>query len=147
MRTRNLAGTSRKAAGNEFGAFGWKPEQVPDPQDPETFQRSKLRWAECTQEPHRSVLEWYKNLIALRRSNRWLSDGRLELVDTDYDEQDGWFVLHRGPVQVVCNLSQDRQAIPLDAQDTEIICSESGFSLRPGFIELPAESVALAIRD
>ena len=30
----------------EFAAFGWKPENVPDPQAPETFERSKLQWAE-----------------------------------------------------------------------------------------------------
>ena len=30
----------------EFAAFGWDPEGVPDPQDPRTFERSKLRWAE-----------------------------------------------------------------------------------------------------
>lgn len=35
----------------EFAAFGWKPEDVPDPQDAETFRRSKLDWAELDEEP------------------------------------------------------------------------------------------------
>ena len=26
--------------------MGWDPEVVPDPQDPDTFQRSKLDWSE-----------------------------------------------------------------------------------------------------
>ncbi|MGB6192401.1 MAG: malto-oligosyltrehalose trehalohydrolase, partial [Terracidiphilus sp.] len=30
----------------EFAAFGWKPEQIPDPEDPATFERSKLDWSE-----------------------------------------------------------------------------------------------------
>ena len=30
----------------EFAAFGWSPEQVPDPQAPETFEASVLRWDE-----------------------------------------------------------------------------------------------------
>ena len=27
----------------EFGQFGWKPEDVPEPGSPETFERSKIR--------------------------------------------------------------------------------------------------------
>jgi maltooligosyltrehalose trehalohydrolase len=50
----------------EFAAFGWKPEDIPDPQDPATFQRSKLDWSK--QDPE--VLAWYRQLIALRRSRR-----------------------------------------------------------------------------
>jgi maltooligosyltrehalose trehalohydrolase len=132
---------------NEFKAFGWSPEEVPDPQDPTSFQRSKLRWDEITQQPHAAVLDWYKRLIALRRSSRWLSDGRLDLLDTDYDEQARWFVLHRGPWQIICNLAMDRQAVPFDEDATEIICSEEGWTSRPGMIELPAESVAIATSD
>ena len=30
----------------EFAAFGWKPEEVPDPQSLETFERSILKWDE-----------------------------------------------------------------------------------------------------
>lgn len=30
----------------EFARMGWDPDVVPDPQDPETFTRSKLRWSE-----------------------------------------------------------------------------------------------------
>ncbi|MGH9558730.1 MAG: malto-oligosyltrehalose trehalohydrolase, partial [Bryobacteraceae bacterium] len=30
----------------EFGAFGWKPDKIPDPGDPLTFLRSKLDWTE-----------------------------------------------------------------------------------------------------
>ena len=37
----------------EFGQFGWKPEDVPDPGSPETFERSKLHWDEVDREPHR----------------------------------------------------------------------------------------------
>jgi maltooligosyltrehalose trehalohydrolase len=129
---------------NEFKAFGWSPEEVPDPQDHGSFEKSKLLWDEIDREPHRSIFSWYKKLIQLRRSIRWLSDGKLELVDTDYDEQAGWFILHRGPVQVLCNFSTDRQAVPLDCEHGEIICSEEGWSLRPGMIELPAESAAIA---
>jgi len=36
----------------EFAAFGWDPASIPDPQDPGTFERSKLGWDELRREPH-----------------------------------------------------------------------------------------------
>ncbi len=44
----------------EFEKFDWK--EVPDPQDPETFLRSKLTW-----ELDEDVLEWYWKLMELRK--------------------------------------------------------------------------------
>jgi maltooligosyltrehalose trehalohydrolase len=50
----------------EFAAFGWSGE-VPDPQQPTTFCRSKLNWGLRDQEPHRWLLDYYRTLLALRR--------------------------------------------------------------------------------
>ena len=44
----------------EFAAFGWKPDDVPDPQDPATFERSNLDWDELDKEPHAELLEWHR---------------------------------------------------------------------------------------
>ena len=33
----------------EFAAFGWNPDEIPDPQDEQTFLRSKLNWNEQAQ--------------------------------------------------------------------------------------------------
>ena len=41
---------------------------IPDPQDPETFTRSRLRWDEIESEPHHGVLRLYREMLALRRS-------------------------------------------------------------------------------
>src|SRR5207302_3720399 len=51
----------------EFAAFGWYPEDVPDPQAPETLERSKLKWEEISHEPQAGLFEWHKALIKLRR--------------------------------------------------------------------------------
>ena len=51
----------------EFAAHGWAEADVPDPQDPATFARSKLDWAELDGKPHAEMLELYRRLIALRR--------------------------------------------------------------------------------
>src|SRR5260370_17220790 len=50
----------------EFAAFGWNGQDTPDPQDPDTFLRSKLNWMELEREPHASLLAWHRRLIALR---------------------------------------------------------------------------------
>ncbi len=50
---------------SEFAYFGWEPEEVPDPQDPATFERSKLDWSEKSAKF--GILDWYRVLIRLRR--------------------------------------------------------------------------------
>ncbi|MGH7338080.1 MAG: malto-oligosyltrehalose trehalohydrolase, partial [Myxococcota bacterium] len=39
-----LARATREGRRAEFAAFGWKPEDIPDPQDPETFASARLCW-------------------------------------------------------------------------------------------------------
>jgi maltooligosyltrehalose trehalohydrolase len=56
-----LAEAVRKGRRAEFAAFGW--DDVPDPQDPETFRRSVLDWDEARGD----LLEWHRALLALRR--------------------------------------------------------------------------------
>jgi maltooligosyltrehalose trehalohydrolase len=128
---------------SEFAAFGWDPEQVPDPQDRATFERSKLRWEEIRREPNAALLAWYRKLIAFRHSQPALTDGRLDRVEVTFDEPAGWFVMKRGPVEVACNLGSDRQAIPITRTAKNVICSEPERHERPGLIELPADSVAI----
>jgi maltooligosyltrehalose trehalohydrolase len=98
---------------NEFRAFGWDPAQVPDPQAPETFQRSKLDWAEASRSPHAELLAWYKELLELRRARPELRSGRLEDVHVTFDEAARWLVMFRRHLAVVVNLGQKRTRIPL----------------------------------
>ncbi len=48
----------------EFRQFAWT--EVPDPEDPQTFLRSKLRWT-LDEEDHADMLDWYRSLLRLRR--------------------------------------------------------------------------------
>src|SRR6185437_12296539 len=63
----------RRREFEHFLAFGG---EVPDPQDPQTFERSKLQWPEISgqwpagtdqKNPHQEMLEWCRRLVALRR--------------------------------------------------------------------------------
>ena len=67
------------------------------------------------------MLAWYRDLIALRRREYQLSDGRLDLVEVDFDERDQWLVVRRGRLRTVVNLSQSRWTVPLDAPPTEVL--------------------------
>jgi maltooligosyltrehalose trehalohydrolase len=127
---------------NEFKAFGWKPEDVPDPQARETFERSKLNWDEVDKEPHAGMLQWYKNLIKLRRSSG-LTDGHRDRIHVEFDEEAKWLTMRRGEFEIAVNFAGDRQAVPISHDPQNVMCSEQGFDVRPGLIELPAQSVAI----
>ncbi len=47
----------------EFANFGWTG--VPDPQDPATFERSRLQWSNAA--ANLAMLDWYRTLLQLRR--------------------------------------------------------------------------------
>ena len=102
--------TGRRA---EFAQHGWSSEEVPDPQDPATFTRSKLDWTEIGREPHARLLACYRGLLALRASRPEFTDPWLQRVWADYDEAQRWFILRRGRISVVCNLAEDEVVIPV----------------------------------
>jgi maltooligosyltrehalose trehalohydrolase len=139
-----LANAVREGRCREFAAFGWKPEDTADPQAPETFERSKLKWDEISQSPHAEILDWHKKLIQLRRSEPDLSDGDLKKIHTTFDEESGWLVAERGSVSIVCNFSDRSHHIPVCAgEQRTLISSEAGINAADGFASLPTESVAV----
>ena len=89
----------------EFAGHGWAAAEVPDPQDEATYSRSKLDWSQLGAEPHRDLLNWYRELITLRR--RWpeLTDPRLDRVDASCDVAARWLVIRReAKLRVLANL-------------------------------------------
>lgn len=127
----------------EFKAFGWSPEEVPDPQDPETFLRSKLRWDEPKRKPHSEMLDWYKQLIALRRANSNLTDGKMSNVEVQFDEAQRWITVKRNCVEIACNLEARRQSVPITCIGKEILASDLNFEMRERAVELPPDSVVI----
>ncbi len=110
-----LAEAVRSGRRREFAAFGWDPASVPDPQDEETFLRSKLPWDELGRDRHRALLEWHRTLIGLRRSTPSLSDASPSATRVRFDEQRRWLAMDRGEVTVVCNFTDARQRVPLES--------------------------------
>ncbi|MFD4792730.1 malto-oligosyltrehalose trehalohydrolase [Streptomyces anulatus] len=108
-----LAEAVRNGRRREFGAHGWDQEEIPDPQDPATRDRSCLDWSEPEREPHGRLLAWYRELIALRRTLPDLHDPDLASVKTAFDEDARWLAYRRGDLRIAVNLAEKPAAIPL----------------------------------
>jgi maltooligosyltrehalose trehalohydrolase len=127
----------------EFETFGWSPDQIPDPQDERTFLQSKLNWAELTEEPHASLLQWHKDLIKLRHERSELSDGNLNAIEVRFDEQTQWLVMERSDLRVACNLGKD--AVELEVGDGAqiLLASDPSIALNGARINLAPDCVAV----
>lgn len=108
-----LAQAVREGRRREFSAHGWDAEEIPDPQDPETWRSSVLDWTELDELPHAELLRWYRDLIALRARNEDLRNDRLSSVDVTY--ADSWLVVRRGALRVIVNLDDTEAVVPLAA--------------------------------
>ncbi len=127
----------------EFSSHGWAAEDVPDPQDPATFERSKLDWSELHKPEHARLLDWHRALLSLRRSEPDLADPRLPRCGTSYDEDAQWFVVRRGSLRVVVNLSGAEQPVPVDGTPCEVLLASSDPRIDGSAVVLPPESVAI----
>jgi maltooligosyltrehalose trehalohydrolase len=127
----------------EFSAFGWDPDEVPDPQSIDTFQRSKLDWSDLDREPQRGLLDWHRQLIRLRYQMPELSDGRLDRVHVRFDERERWIVVERGLASVACNLDGEARWIAIAGEVQ--LASDPAIRSIGGQVHLPPDSVAVVI--
>jgi maltooligosyltrehalose trehalohydrolase len=124
----------------EFAAHGWDADEIPDPQDPGTFERSKLNWDELSTGEHARLLELYRGLIALRHHEPDFADPWLTHLRVDYDEDARWIVMYRGALAVACNLGTDAVTVPVAG--TTVLASEDPTPDGTG-TRLPGQSFAV----
>ena len=144
---KDLAESVRKGRKAEFAHFVANASEIPDPQHQNTFERSKLDWNERERGAHREILEWYRQLVRLRRCSPDFHDGKLDPDAVTFDESKRWICISRGRAVVVCNLSPISQHVPVaDACELRIsLASRSGVRLDAAGIDLPPVSVAILI--
>ncbi|MFD7998306.1 malto-oligosyltrehalose trehalohydrolase [Streptomyces mirabilis] len=137
-----LAQAVRRGRRQEFAAHGWAEEDVPDPQDPATRDRSCLDWSEPEKTLHARVLAWYRDLIALRRRQPDLADPDLAAVKVAYDDQARWLALRRGDVRVAVNLGKEAAAIPLGLRHARVLAAWEPVEVPDanGVLSVPGES-------
>ncbi|MFI5781509.1 malto-oligosyltrehalose trehalohydrolase [Nocardia sp. NPDC051570] len=109
-----LAAAVAQGRKDEFAEHGWPATEIPDPQDPATFERSKLDWAELDEPEQARLLECYRALLALRRDHPDLADPWLERLAVDFDAERGWIAVCRNRIRLVCNLSEVPVVVPFD---------------------------------
>ncbi len=79
----------------EFAAFGWAGD-VPDPQDPATFARSRLDWELQEREPNCWLRELYRTLLSARREYPALGVGGKRRLAARVDGERTLTVLRKG---------------------------------------------------
>jgi maltooligosyltrehalose trehalohydrolase len=133
----------------EFADFGWNPAHIPDPQAEETFLRSRLDWTELARQPHRELLAWHRELIALRRRTPALLDGALADIRLTFDQQAHWLSVQRGPIVVTCNLNPVAVRVPLPDPPGRrvLLASDTAVRLGHGHVDLPPDTVAIVGPD
>ncbi|HMR09871.1 MAG TPA: DUF3459 domain-containing protein, partial [Polyangiaceae bacterium] len=139
-----LAEAVRNGRRGEFAAFGWQPEQVPDPQALETFERSRLNWSELTDAAHSEVLAWYCALAELRRTQPELLDGRRDRVQTAWNEEAGWLRCQRGSLILACHIGTATCDVKLAANCELLLASNAAVRVHGGVASLPHDSVVIA---
>ena len=124
----------------EFEQMGWDPDEVLDPQDPETFHRSRLDWDERAGGRHAVVLDCYRRLGRLRRELPQLTDPDFGAVSCTVDGR--LFTMRRGDLLVVVNTGDS--ATELEVGEREVLFeTPAGVVVRDGVLSVPAHAGAL----
>ena len=105
-----IAQATREGRRTEFAAFARFDEEIPDPQDVATFERSKL-----SREHDPGTAALYEQLLSARL--------RLPRGDPDaieFDEAARWLRVRRGRFELVCNFAGQPRAVPCTGAAVEL---------------------------
>jgi maltooligosyltrehalose trehalohydrolase len=127
-----IAQATREGRRHEFAAFVQFGGEIPDPQDPATFERSKL-----TRKADPQLARLYGELLATRR--------RLPASDPDaieFDDPGHWLRVRRGRYELACNFASEPRRIPVGGTTVEL-ATHDGTELVPPHVLLAPLSGAL----
>jgi maltooligosyltrehalose trehalohydrolase len=136
-----IAVATREGRRNEFAAFAEFGGEIPNPQDPATFEHSKLTRAE---DP--AIARLYADLIQARRRI-----GPAQAQDIAFDETARWLRLRRGGYELVCNFGSGPLELAYDGTTGRLgarrgrveLATHPDTLLRDGSLTLPPMSGAL----
>jgi maltooligosyltrehalose trehalohydrolase len=124
-----IAVATREGRRREFAFAG----EVPDPQDPATFEGSKLT---RSGQPD-GMRDLYAALLKARRELPAGDAGRI-----DFDEHAGWLRVSRGEHMLLANFADGDVHVPVE-RTVELVLATHRATLEPGYVVLPPLSGAL----
>ena len=127
-----IADATRDGRRAEFAAFASFTDEIPDPQDPATFERSKL-----TRRRDESLAGLYADLLRVRRR---LPPGDADAIE--FDEEARWLRVCRGKFEVIANFSSSRRRIRCSGSTVEL-STDGDPTIADGTVELAPMSGAL----
>jgi maltooligosyltrehalose trehalohydrolase len=127
----------------EFERMGWDPDIVPDPQDPQTFARSKLDWSQLDEPQHARLLDLYRSLAASRAELPGLRDESFGTVHCEWSERERWFRLDRPEVSVVLNFSEEQRDVAVPGGTGILLATSGSPKLDEDRVRLPGRSAVV----
>lgn len=119
---KELAEAVRKGRKEEFAAFHAQGE-APDPVAEKTFEQSKLQWQLQDQEPYSTMLNYYKTLISLRKSEAGLRELNRNHLNVLENEADNTLLLHRWHedehIMCLMNFSKEQRQLQLPKYNSD----------------------------
>jgi maltooligosyltrehalose trehalohydrolase len=127
----------------EFASFAWEGD-IPDPQDPDTFERSKLDWTELARPEHADLLQWYSELIRIRRNKP--RDAKQAPPEVNFDTDGEWLtVLHAGVLTALNLGTKPRRLTVPGGEGWRLVLSADGQRDDPELF--PAATTRVFLRD
>lgn len=128
----------------EFAQMGWDTSVVPDPNDPATFERSKLDWTERDEPAHARLLDLYRRLARLRRERPELTDPDLAALSGEAADAPGGrvYALGRGAARVLVNLSAEPWEVARRAGD-EVWLATTDVRTGEGTLVVPPDAAVV----
>jgi maltooligosyltrehalose trehalohydrolase len=129
---KDIAQATRDGRRKEFASFTQFADEVPDPQDKATFERSKL-----TRRRNPAIASLYAELLEARRR---LPPGDADSIE--FDEEARWLRVRRGAFELVCNFSSEPRRVPCDGRSV-VLATHREPLVVDGHVELEPLSGAL----
>ena len=130
----SIAQATRDGRRAEFASFAeFADEEIPDPQDPATFERSKLT---RRRDPELAAL--YADLM---RTRRRMPSGDVDAIE--FDEDARWLCVRRGAFELTMNFGSEPRRVPCSGGSVVLATTAGAPALGHGYVELPAMSAAV----
>ena len=128
----------------EFADFGFDGDEIPNPEDPDSFMRSKLDWGEICEGDHAMTHDWVRDLIHIRRSSGSLNDGDRGHMRVTFDEDKRWLRMDRNLVSVFMNLGKEPANFKVREEHRLLLTNKRATTgLIDGNLTIPAESFVI----